>query len=98
MWYRMMLVLAACTLAFSFSAVAEDTPARGGGGQRGACEQFEPAEDGRCIHGARDGRGGRRGTGDGLQGRGVNRRGQGQGNPAGAGEGRGGGAGQGGRR
>ena len=96
MWYRMMLVLAACTLAFSFSAVAEETP--GGRQMQGqGCEQFERAEDGRCVNGVRAERG-ESGRGDGMQGQGLRGRGRGQGNPEGAGEGRGGGGRQGGRR
>lgn len=94
MWYRMMLVLAAFMLAFSFPAVA----AEGGAGQHGeGCEHFERAEDGRCVHGQRAERG-EGGHGDGVQGQGERGRGRGQGNPQGAGEGRGGGAHQGGRR
>jgi len=83
MWYRMMLVLAACMLAFSFSAVAEEAP--GGRQMQGeGCPNFEEAEDGRCVRGARAERG-ESGRGDGMQGRGVNRRGEGRGDPAGRG-------------
>lgn len=85
MWYRMMLVLAAFMLAFSFPAVAE----QGGAGQHGeGCDNFVPAEDGRCVHGQRAERG-EGGRGDGVQGQGERGRGEGRGDPAGRGLGQG---------